>query len=238
MPVIPVTRLQQIEFSEAHLPVFTAAPTSIGLTASQVSALSALTEQARKDYDAALAARQASKAATEAMYASVGSMRNQLADMVRSIKTFAEASANPGTIYSMAQIPAPLPPSEVPPPGTPFDFKVEILQNGALRLTWKCDNPEGASGTIYEVFRGAQGSTPSYVGSTGIKEFVDDTLPRSAVPISYQFTAVRSTRRGDPATLTVSFGVAGGGGGFTINSVQGGEIAAPAPAPGPTTLAA
>lgn len=236
MPVIPATRLEQLEFSEAHLPIFGTTPTAIGLTAAQVSTLSALTDTARKDYDAALSARQASKAATEAMYASVGNMRTQLADMVRSIKTFAEASANPASVYSMAQIPAPQSPSEVPPPGTPFDFRVEILQNGALRITWKCDNPEGTSGTIYEVFRGAVGSTLSYVGSSGIKEFVDDTLPRSAVPISYQFTAVRSTRRGDPAVLTVSFGVAGGGGGFTINSVQGGEIAPPAPAT--TTLAA
>jgi hypothetical protein len=227
MAVIPQTRLEQIQFSESHIPVWTVAPpTTIGLTAAQVAALDGLTQDARKAFDAAVAARQASKAATSAMYDAVAQMRDKMADMVRSIKTFAEASANPGTVYSAAQIPAPLPPSQVPPPGTPFDFKVELLQSGSVRINWKCTNPEGAGGTIYEVFRGPQGGTLNYVGSTGIKEFVDDTLPRSVVPLSYRFVAVRSTRRGDPAMLTVSFGVAGGGGGgFTITGVTGGELA-------------
>lgn len=223
MAVIPEKRLEQIEFAETHLPIWEALPTSIGLSAAQCTLLETLTLAARKDYDAALAAREASKAATEIMYGSVADMREQLANMIRDIKAFAEQSANPAAIYGASQVPAPLPPSEVPPPGKPFDFRVEILDSGALRINWKCDNPEGAGGTVYEVFRGPQGGTLGYVGVTGLKEFVDETLPRSAVPIAYRFTALRSTRRGDPAALTVAFGVVGGGG-FGVTSVQGGEI--------------
>ena len=41
MPVIPETRLDQIEFCESHLPVWTAAPNpvAIGITAAQTTAL-------------------------------------------------------------------------------------------------------------------------------------------------------------------------------------------------------
>ncbi len=56
-------------------------------------------------------------------------------------------------VYSFAQIPPPAVPGAVPPPGTPFDFRTALLQNGAVELKWKCQNPAGASGTIYEVTR-------------------------------------------------------------------------------------
>jgi len=226
MAVIPNTRLEQLIFAEAHLPVWNTTPAAIGLTAAQVTALTSLIQEARKDFDASVAARDASKAATEAMYGSIGQMRDQLAAMVRSIKTFAEASADPAAVYSAAAIPAPLPPSQTPPPGKPFEFRVEVLDFGALRINWKCDNPEGVAGTVYEVFRGAQGSPLQYVGITGSREFVDETIPRSILPMVYRITAVRSTRRGDPASLSVVLGVAGGGG-LTIASAEGAEIVKP-----------
>lgn len=223
MAVIPDKRLEQLIFAEAHLPVWAVTPAAIGLVASQITLLTSLVEEGRKDFDASVAARDASKAATEKMYGSIGDMREQLAAMIRSIKTFAEASSNPAAVYSAAAIPAPLPPSQAPAPGKPFEFRVEILDTGALRLNWKCDNPEGVAGTVYEVFRGVQGSALAYVGMSGAREFIDETVPRSLLPIVYRITAVRSTRRGDPSSLTVSFGTSGGGG-LMIASAEGAEV--------------
>jgi hypothetical protein len=56
-----------------------------------------------------------------------------------------------------------------------------------------------------------------FVGASGVKSFVDDTLPSGASPVTYQITAVRSTARGNPAQFVVNFGV--GGGGFAVTSV-------------------
>jgi hypothetical protein len=98
-----------------------------------------------------------------------------------------------------------------------------LLQTGALELKWKCNNPSGTQGTIYEVKRqiGGVGSGGFvFVGASGVRSFTDDTLPSGSAPVTYQITAVRSTARGKPAQFTVNFGI-GGGGGFAITSITG-----------------
>ncbi|MBM4108026.1 MAG: hypothetical protein FJ255_04340 [Phycisphaerae bacterium] len=128
--------------------------------------------------------------------------------------------------YVLAQIPPPATPGVTPPPGTPFAFTVGLLQNGALELKWKCANPSGTQGTIYEVKRsigGPPAGALTFVGATGVKSFTDETLPSGSAPVTYQITAVRSTSRGSPAQFTVNFGI--GGPGLTIASVvEGGPV--------------
>jgi len=105
----------------------------------------------------------------------------------------------------------------------PFDFTVGLLQNTSLELKWKCNNPSGTQGTIYEVKRAIGGGAFNFVGATGVKLFTDDTLPSGSAPVTYQITAVRSTARGNPAQFTVNFGI--GGPGLTIASVtEGGPM--------------
>ena len=217
MGTVPTSRLGKVEFYESHVDVWSTAPTSIGLTAAQVTSLAALTADARKAYDEQLAAIQAAKAATQTFYESVRLMHNapgKGADMIEAIKQYAQTTNNP-LVYSIAQIPPPAIPGTTPPPGTPSNFTVGLLANGALELKWKCINPEGVSGTIYEVRRNGQ-----FIGASGIKSFTDETLPGTS-PVVYQVTAVRSTSRGNPAQFTVTFGT--GGGGLAITSVQGGN---------------
>lgn len=66
------------------------------------------------------------------------------------------------------------------------------------------------------------GAAFNYVGSTGTKNFTDDTVVAGGVggSVTYQVTAIRSTQRGNPGQFTVSFGV--GGPGLTIASVTEG----------------
>jgi hypothetical protein len=64
MSILPETVIQQIEFCEAHNPVWSAAPAAVGLNALQCTALTTATANARKAFNDAQVARQASKAFT------------------------------------------------------------------------------------------------------------------------------------------------------------------------------
>lgn len=220
MGIVPNDRIGKIEFYEAHLPPWTTNAAAIGLTPASVTALTTAVTNARKAYGDHLAAQAAAKAATAAFYDKVRIMHSNPgfgADMIQTIKTFAQTSNNPN-VYVLAQIPPPAQGGTTPPPGTPFDFTVNLLQDGSLQLKWKCSNPSGTVGTIYEVKRqvGGAGSF-QFVGATGVKTFTDDTLSGGS-PVMYQITAVRSTARGNPAQFVVNFGV--GGGGLTVSSIS------------------
>jgi len=195
----------------------------VSVTAS-VTALSTAATNARDLYTAHVAAQAAAKAATAAFYDSIRTLHSAPgmgADMIQQIKTKAQITNNPN-VYNLAQIPAPAVPTPTPAPGTPTDFTVALKQDGSLELKWRCPNPAGVSGTIYQVLRRASGQAEfSLVGATGSRKFIDTTLPAGASPVTYQVTAVRSTASGNPAQFTVSFGI--GTSGATIESVVGGD---------------
>jgi hypothetical protein len=224
MGVVPKNPLGKIEFYEAHLSPWEGNAVAIGLTVAAVTALETATNNARAAYNAHLAAQQQAKAATQDYYEKVRLMHNSPgkgADMIQTIKTFAQTTNNPN-VYTLAEIPPPATPGTTPPPGTPFDFTVGLLQDGALELKWKCNNPSGTVGTIYEVKRKIGNGAFEFVGASGVKTFTDDSLPANASPCTYQITAVRSTSRGNPAQFTVTFG--SGGGGLTISTLEGESV--------------
>ncbi|CAG1008354.1 hypothetical protein PHYC_03554 [Phycisphaerales bacterium] len=129
-------------------------------------------------------------------------------------------------MYATAQIPPPPEPGPTPAPGTPFEPRVGLLQSGAIVLNWKCNNPEGTTGTIYEVRRSLTGSSGAFtlIGASGVKEFTDETIPFGSGAVTYEITAVRSTRRGTPAQFNVNFGVNGPG--LTVTTVAPVKMAA------------
>ena len=98
--------------------------------------------------------------------------------------------------------------------------------NGAVTLKWKCANPAGTSGTIYQVWRR---DTPTgdfnYLGGTGSKSFDDATIPAGSGGVTYQIQAVRSTAVGLWAQFNVNFGVSSGGE-MTASVVSAPKIAA------------
>jgi len=96
------------------------------------------------------------------------------------------------------------------PPGPVSNFKVEINGDGSLTLKWKSDNPTGAAGTMYQVWRriGAAGAF-AYCGGTGAREFVDATVPPGTTSICYQIQAVRSTAVGPWTQFNVNFSTSG-----------------------------
>ena len=226
MSVLPKSKVARIEFCEAHISPFTTNATAIGTSTTAVTDLQTKTVAARSAFNAQQAAQNAAKAATNDFNLAVAAMTDAAADIIKQIKTKAAISGN--SVYSLAEIPAPATPTPRPPPGPVTDFTVTLDGNGALNLKWKCANPPGASGTIYQVWRriGTGSGDFTYLGGSGAKSFVDDTLPAGSSSVTYQIQGVRSTVNGPWSQFNVNFGVSSGGA-MTASVV-----------PGPTKIAA
>ena len=186
---------------------------SIGLSTSATAAFTARAAQMTKDWQAYLSAKQSLIAARDAWVASKRQTRTLAADDCRIIKTFASTAANPTTVFTDADIPAPKTPVSGVAPGQPTAVKATLnTVTGELRLTWKCQNPGTTSGTVYTVQRrtGVTGAWQQ-IGLTSVRNFTDSTLT-AAPTVQYQITAQRSGLFGTPSgPVTVTFGQAGNG---------------------------
>ncbi|HEV7299138.1 MAG TPA: hypothetical protein VGN72_07215 [Tepidisphaeraceae bacterium] len=101
--------------------------------------------------------------------------------------------------------------SPLPPPGIPVRFTFVLNGIGTGLLKWACDNPRGARGTMYEVWRsGGFGTERVFLGVVGTKRFHDTTLPAGVASVTYHVRAVRSRKAGDWVQHNVSFGVTPG----------------------------
>jgi hypothetical protein len=225
--VFPQNIIDQITFCEAHNAVWAGAAASIGVLPASVTALTTATTNARKAYNDAQAARQASKAATNNLHSMASIMAGQCTILIAQIKAFAEAQAVPMDVYTRAQIPAPAAPTPAPAPGKPDMFAVALNPDGSVNLSWMASDSAASSGAFFGVARklpgqsmfmgigGAPGSTSESRRCT----FTDATVPASAASQGAQYIVqgFRGTRVGDPSdAVTVQFGVDSGGGvGFT-----------------------
>ena len=88
------------------------------------------------------AAQQSAKAATNQLQVAVDAMVTATADIIKSIRT--KAAVVGDSVYTLAEVDAPLPPSPVNELGTPTDFKATLNPDGTLVLGWKCSNPRSA----------------------------------------------------------------------------------------------
>jgi len=79
--------------------------------------------------------------------------------------------------------------------------------SGAVTIKWKCTNPVGAGGTVYQIFRSLDaGATFEYLGGTGGKSYTDQTIPPATAQVQYKLQAVRSSSVGAWALCVVKFG--------------------------------
>jgi hypothetical protein len=211
MSLYPNTKPGKIGYFNSKTSPWTTNATAIGTTSTAVTALGTLVTAAQAKLDAQTAAEQASKAATAAADDAVALMVAAGADIIKNIRAKAANSANPQTVYDLAQVPAPATPTPVTTLGTPTDFTVGLGMDGAVTVKWKCSSPR-ASGTIYQVWRKLESeATFSYRGGTGEKKFTDETIPAGSATTTYKIQAVRSTAKGEWAVCTVMFGVSDSG---------------------------
>ncbi len=205
MIVVPRKRIDKVSFYENHVGPWSTNAATLGVDPAGVTALETKTTAARDAYNAQQAAQQAARAATETFYEAVRNMASAGSAIISQIRATADVDGD--AIYNLAEIPVPSGPSPRPAPGTPYELKSEVNGNGELMLSWKCDNPAGTSGTIYQVYRSVNGSLDfEYLGGVGSRKFVDATIPAGATQITYKMQAVRSTAAGMWATFNVLFG--------------------------------
>lgn len=225
MATVPPTKFGKLQFYEAHIDPWTNNAAAIGLGLPDIADLTTATNEARAAYNGLLIARDAAKAATLNFTDKVATMHGAPglgSDMIDTIRNFAQ-STDDDNVYVLAQIPAPGTPGAVGPPGIPFDFRVGLLQDGSTELTWKCNNPVGARGTVYEIFRADSGNPMAFLNTAGSKSYTDSTLPSNSSPVTYRVTGIRSTLRGNPGQFTVQFG-AGGAVQVNNDNADGGDL--------------
>ncbi|QKK08818.1 MAG: hypothetical protein HND58_12050 [Planctomycetota bacterium] len=212
MGITPNSRIGKVTFYETHISPWATNALAIGLEVAEVTSLGVATGAARTAYNEMIAARAASKAATQNFYNMVEAMHSapgKGSDMIDTIKNYAQTTDDPN-VYTLAEIPPPSEPGTVPPPGTPFDFRLALQQNGAVELKWKCNNPAGAPGTVYEIRRSVDGGEFVTLTTIGERTFLDETVPSTSGQVIYQITAIRSTLRGTPAQFNFRFGSGSG----------------------------
>jgi hypothetical protein len=202
MRVVPRTAAQKTAFFAARIEAWAEDPQGIGLTAAEVARLQEAVQEVRAAMLARKQAMEATRAATLACHLKLRRMARLGSGMMNKIRGAAAVSDDAG-IYVQAKIPAPHPPGALPEPGTPYEPRIELAVNGHLTLRWKCDNPPGSGGTMYEVQRRIDNGPWQPLGMVGRKRRTDRNLPAGAVNILYQVRAVRSTRTGSPAIFPV-----------------------------------
>lgn len=206
MATVPQTILGRIEFFEQHLPLWAADPTSIGLTALEVSELAALVAQARADYESAQVARINARGLTEQQNTTVSAMYELGSAFIRTIRALAIKNNDP-SIYVAAGIPAPQAPAPVGPPEKPTDLDATVILPFGIQLTWK---GSVASGAYFGVFRKLVGETSfSLIKTTGDKSFDDVNLPAGVSGVDYYIAALRDSFQINSSSLQVRFGPEG-----------------------------
>jgi hypothetical protein len=209
MGLIPDTKQGKINFFQSKITPWTTNATAIGTTAAEVTALNALVEAAADAVATQITNEAAFRASVASADVAINAMVKAGGDIISAIRTKARTAGD--TVYDLAQIPAPATPTVRPAPGEPTGFAVELQNNGAVTLTWKCSNPAGTAGTTYQVWRRIGTSELAFLGVTGKKEFVDSTIPPGTIQATYQIQAFRSTLAGPWAQFNVNFTTLVGG---------------------------
>ena len=208
MRVVPRTVGGKVQFYRTHVPKWAQDPQAIGSTPQEIAAMEAKLAAAVDSVKRQKLAVATARAATMAMHEAVEELANAGAAVIGRVRSTARMEGK--SVYTAALISPPKKGSRLGPPGQPSEFKFAIDQLGTLTLKWKCRNPRGAQGTMYEVYRRLGSSGPhEFLATTGKKRFVDQTLPQGVSVALYKIVAVRSTRRGASAEQYIQFGSQG-----------------------------
>ncbi|MEA2710799.1 MAG: hypothetical protein QOF78_3400 [Phycisphaerales bacterium] len=217
MGLLPENHAERIAFFTSRTALWTTNATAIGTTTTQVTDVTTKAAAATTALAAQLAAQNAAKAATQTLFDAMDALTNSGSIVIEQVRTKSRTAGE--GVYPLANLPAPATPSPKPAPGQPTELVVSLTQTGAFDMKWKCPNPPGTQGTVYNVFRRV-GSVGEYtfIGGSGVREFTDETVPSGAALIMYKIQAVRSTAVGPFATFNVFIGT-GAGGATMITSV-------------------
>lgn len=207
MSTVPRKPDQAVSWCLAHVEPWTENAATLKLDPQKVAAFDTLTTDAQAKRQALVDARLLYKDALSDARAAVKAMRAAAGEQVTVIRATAKSAPAPQEIYSLGLIPPPADPAPRPAPGTATDFKVDLLQGGAIRLRFRCPNPPRTGPVTYRVERMLQPQSP-WVFFMNAKErtFTDQAIPQGTAQVVYRVTAQTTTNDGDPAVFGVQFG--------------------------------
>lgn len=192
MTIVPTSRYDAIDWLGAHLAIWGADPTAIGLTPEILANLTALHSDAQAAELEAIEANNTKLAASASFRTKADTMRDATVAAVQTVKAFAQTSNDP-TVYQLAQIPEPVGPSPADPPEVPSQLAARFINGGRLDLSWKGKGPQG---TFYNVLRRLSDADPYVsIGTTTGKSFLDETLPGGTSRVEYQVVAQQTTNK-------------------------------------------
>lgn len=190
--VLPNGYAAQLQWFATRLPKWLSDPAAIGLSPSQVAGLAALLDEAQDHQRQARALRIAAKSATARANTSASTVRERGGVLIKTIKAFAESTQDP-EVWARAQIPPPLPRSTSPAPDMPSHVSLQLQTAGAVQVRWKARRAAPHTGVSFVVYRRLDTeSSYSLCGISGVREFIDDSIPPGTVCATYMVQAVRS----------------------------------------------
>lgn len=205
MSTVPKGRVKRIAYYEARVAKWVENAELIGADPALVAAVQAQAIEARLALKAQKEAQSAARSATQQYNRAVRKLGKLGRNVMLQIRSAAGRTGD--EVYALASISPPAKRSPIGKPGTPYKFKAVLHPSGDLLLTWKCDHPRGAEGTLYQIYRSIEGSSAqAYLGGSGTKEFIDSTLPRGCGSVTYSIQAIRTSAFGVAANFTVHFG--------------------------------
>jgi len=223
-PIPRSPRSEVLKFGNSHKTIFVANAVAVGILPADATRFADAVDDAQTASDEQETIKNAYRTATSNTNAAFSNLLTVQGDVIRKIRAFAESSADPQAIYTLAQIPPIATPSVMAPPGKPSNMKVTLdTATGWINLAWKCTNPEGSSGTSYIVKRRLPGGGEfSFIGVSGTKKFVDKTFFAGPDFVEYTVQGQRAGSSGPVSDVfLVNFGQAGGN--LTAFVTEGGE---------------
>jgi hypothetical protein len=203
------TEAQLYTGSEAFSAQISATPEAFGLSALQASGYATLNADFATKYLAANNEETRTKAAIVAKNEAARLLRQAAADLANVIDGTPTVTDAQKTALGLNVRKTPSP---MGAPGTAYDMKVKLMGDGSIDMGWKCNNPTGSTGTIYQIFRRTGAAEDfEYVGGVGSKKFHDTTIAAGTAVVTYKIQAVRSTAVGDWAEFSVNFGSSASG---------------------------
>lgn len=214
--VLPSKDEDLIKWFENRQESWDDAPTSLGLSLAQVTALKAATTSARSAMADMEKAKIAARDAVATKNDNVSALRSLGGNLVSIIKAFADAQANPAAVYAAASIPLP---GTTPTPTLKTATNVigDPNADGTVTIKWKAEDQ--VPGAVYTVWRklGAAGQF-AQIATTGERKFIDYSVPAGTAVAAYYLRTVKGTQTLAPSDqATVNFGSAGAAG-FNANA--------------------
>ncbi|QQS09697.1 MAG: hypothetical protein IPK69_03495 [Phycisphaerales bacterium] len=209
MAVLPSSIVDRLEWFEQRYQDWIDNSASVGLSPAQSDAVKQATVAARAAYNAAQAARIAAKNATIGQAAAMRTLSDLGADAIRYIRAFAESQPTQqqqDTVYQLASVPPPAPPTPAGPPEAPTDLVGDPNADGTVTLNWKGST---ANQTFFTIWRRIGTSTTwTQVGAVASKTFIDATAPAGVASVRYTVRAQRNNQvSAQSVEAVVNFGI-------------------------------